>query len=74
MTTDLPAWLDAEYVKARTAARTAAVGNAEVRELEGLKAASRRSHFHVSAVARMCAFGEVLQLLDLPIPAEGENR
>lgn len=71
MTTTLPAWLAAEYVKARTAARDAAAHNAFVRRREGPKAVPCH---HSSAVARMCAFGEVLQRLGLPIPAEGETQ
>lgn len=71
MTADLPAWLATEYVKARTAVREASAHNASIREREGPKAVPCH---HSSAVARMCALGEVLQRLDLPVPAEGENR
>lgn len=67
----LAVWLAAEYIKARTAAREAAAHNASIRRREGSKAVPC---FHSSAVARMCAFGEVLQLLDLPVPAEGDPR
>lgn len=56
-------WLEAEYAKAQVAARTARLANANVRHREGPKAVSC---FHVSAAARMCALGEVLQRLDNP--------
>jgi hypothetical protein len=69
----LRAWLEAEYAKAQAAARDAAAHNRGVREREGAKAASRGSHGHCSAVARMCALGEVMALLDNPNP-EGEAR
>lgn len=71
MTPDLHAWLAAEYIKARTAAREAAAHNAFVRWREGPKAVPCH---HSSAVARMCALGEVLQRLGLPVPAEGDPR
>lgn len=57
-------WLEAEYAKAQQAARDAAAYNRILREREGPKAASRHSHPHCSAVARMCALGEVLERLD----------
>jgi hypothetical protein len=54
-------WLRAEYAKAQEAARVARLANGEVRRREGPKAVGC---FHVSAVARMVALGEVLERLD----------
>lgn len=66
---DLRTWIEAEYAKARQAARDAAVHNRNVRQNEGIKAAVRASHPHTSAVARMCALGEVLQRLGWEVPS-----
>lgn len=51
---ELRAWLQVEYDKAKTAAR------------EAKHRGSGRAMFHASAVARMCALGEVLKRLDNP--------
>jgi hypothetical protein len=53
-------WLQAEYDKARVAARRSRGGSN----------GSLEQHKHCSAVSRMCAFGEAMQQLDRE-PTEG---
>jgi hypothetical protein len=60
---NLHVWLVAEYAKAQAAARDARVHNENIRAREGGKAGGA---FHVSAIARMVALGQVLERLDEP--------
>jgi hypothetical protein len=60
----LRAWLHVEMDKARATARVESRRLADLRTREGLKAAVRASHEHCSAMARLCALGEVLERLD----------
>jgi hypothetical protein len=62
----LRVWLQAEYAKARTAARAEAVANQTIRQREGHKAVPC---FHASAISRMCALGAVLQRLAEEVPS-----
>jgi hypothetical protein len=62
----LHAWLLAEMDTARTTAREQAFVLADLRRREGQRTAIRASHAHCSAIARLCALGEVLNWLDNP--------